>query len=131
MVLPQPVICFSFILPFLWTKVKCLIITLDIAGGCYYASTKKTERTIKAMMIFLLAVGLLIAGYFIYGRIVEKIFAANEKEVTPAVAKCDNVDYMVLPTWRVFLIRRDFGCVVRSGGLIVDCVRLNFCRRGA
>ena len=86
-------------------KSQDLIITLDIAGGCYYASTKKTERTIKAMIIFLLAVGLLIAGYFIYGRIVEKIFAANEKTVTPAVAKCDNVDYMVLPTWRVFLIQ--------------------------
>ena len=57
------------------------------------------------MIIFLLAVVALITGYFIYGKIVEKIFAANEKAATPAVEKCDNVDFMVLPTWRVFLIQ--------------------------
>ena len=57
------------------------------------------------MIIFLLAVAMLIAGYFIYGKIVENVFSANEKSVTPAIEKCDNVDYMVLPTWRIFLIQ--------------------------
>ena len=57
------------------------------------------------MTVFLLAVCTLIIGYLIYGRIVEKIFKINEKSVTPAVAKCDNVDFMTLPTWRVFLIQ--------------------------
>ncbi len=57
------------------------------------------------MIIFLLAVAALIAGYFIYGKIVERVFAANAQTVTPAVAKCDNVDFMVLPNWRVFLIQ--------------------------
>ncbi len=48
---------------------------------------------------------MLIIGYTVYGKIVEKIFAANAKATTPAVKKCDNVDFMVLPTWRVFLIQ--------------------------
>ena len=57
------------------------------------------------MTIFLLAVGALIVGYMLYGRLVEKVFKINEKAVTPAVSKCDNVDFMTLPTWRVFLIQ--------------------------
>ena len=57
------------------------------------------------MPVFLLAVAALVLGYLIYGKIVEKIFKINEKAVTPAVAKRDNVDYMTLPTWRVFLIQ--------------------------
>lgn len=57
------------------------------------------------MTVFLLAVAALVLGYLIYGRIVEKIFCINEKAVTPAVAKRDNVDFMTLPNWRVFLIQ--------------------------
>lgn len=57
------------------------------------------------MIIFLMAVCALILGYLIYGKVVEKVFSVNEKAVTPAIAKCDNVDFMVLPTWRVFLIQ--------------------------
>ena len=57
------------------------------------------------MLIFLASVFLLIAGYFTYGRLVEKIFGADSKNPTPAVTKCDHVDFMVLPTWRIFLIQ--------------------------
>ena len=57
------------------------------------------------MIIFLCAAISLITGYFLYGSIVEKIFGVDEKAITPAVSKCDNVDYMILPTWRVFLIQ--------------------------
>ncbi|MBP5353314.1 MAG: carbon starvation protein A [Alphaproteobacteria bacterium] len=57
------------------------------------------------MYIFLSAVAALIVGYIVYGTIVENIFGINKQAKTPAVARCDNVDYMVLPTWRVFLIQ--------------------------
>lgn len=57
------------------------------------------------MIIFLTAVFALILGYVIYGKIVEKVFVINEKAVTPAVAKADNVDFIVLPEWRIFLIQ--------------------------
>lgn len=57
------------------------------------------------MWVFLSAVLLLVLGYAVYGRIVEKLFGVDEKATTPAVAKCDNVDFMVLPAWRIFLIQ--------------------------
>lgn len=57
------------------------------------------------MFVFLLSVVALILGYAVYGRIVEHVFMADKGRVTPAVAKCDNVDFMVMPTWRVFLIQ--------------------------
>jgi len=57
------------------------------------------------MIIFLSSIICLLLGYFIYGKIVERIFAIDTRAVTPAVAKCDNVDFMTLPTWRVFLIQ--------------------------
>ena len=57
------------------------------------------------MVIFLSAFFTLIAGYIIYGTIVEKIFGIDAKRKTPAVAKCDNVDFMPLSNIKVFLIQ--------------------------
>ncbi|MBE6452951.1 MAG: carbon starvation protein A [Alphaproteobacteria bacterium] len=57
------------------------------------------------MGVFFLALALLIGGYVIYGSIVERIFGANKNNVTPAIYKCDNVDFMILPSWRIFLIQ--------------------------
>ncbi len=57
------------------------------------------------MITFTIALLVLIGGYFIYGRGVEKIFAPDETRPTPAVEKADGVDYMVLPNWKIFLIQ--------------------------
>ena len=57
------------------------------------------------MIVFLSAAAALIGGYFIYGGIVERIFGIDENKPTPAVAKRDDVDFMPLPVWRVFLIQ--------------------------
>lgn len=57
------------------------------------------------MAPFLIALAVLIGGYFIYGLFVEKIFGIDPKRKTPAYSMCDNVDYMPLPTWKVFLIQ--------------------------
>lgn len=46
----------------------------------------------------------LVIGYFVYGRIVERIFGPDGRP-TPAVAKADGVDYVVLPTWKIFMIQ--------------------------
>ena len=43
--------------------------------------------------------------YVVYSKVVEKIFGIDATAPTPAVAKCDNIDYMALPKWRVFLIQ--------------------------
>lgn len=57
------------------------------------------------MVSFLIALLALVAGYFIYGVFVERIFGADAERLTPAVVKADGIDYIALPTWRVFLIQ--------------------------
>lgn len=56
------------------------------------------------MFTFLGALVTLVVGYIIYGAIVDKIFAPTDK-VTPAVRINDGVDYIPLPTWKVFMIQ--------------------------
>ena len=56
------------------------------------------------MVTFFAAVVALIVGYFVYGFVVEKIFKPTDRK-TPAVENSDGVDYIPLPTWKVFLIQ--------------------------
>ena len=58
-----------------------------------------------SFMYFFLAAGALIVGYAVYSRVIEACFGANEKYVTPAKAMADGVDFVVMPTWKVFLIQ--------------------------
>jgi carbon starvation protein CstA len=48
---------------------------------------------------------ILIVGYFVYGKYVERIFGPDAKRQTPAVTKADGVDYIPLPTWKIFMIQ--------------------------
>ena len=57
------------------------------------------------MISFTLAVLLLIAGYFIYGGITERVFGVEKDRPTPSVANPDGVDYVPLPWWKAFLIQ--------------------------
>ena len=56
------------------------------------------------MVTFLIALGALVAGYLIYGKIIENIFQPTDAP-TPAITKADGVDYIALPTWKVFMIQ--------------------------
>ena len=56
------------------------------------------------MITFLLSLLALVLGYVLYGRFVERVFGPDDR-VTPAVAKADGVDYIVLPTWKIFMIQ--------------------------
>lgn len=56
------------------------------------------------MITFTLALVALIAGYFIYGAYVDKIFGPDDRE-TPALTINDGVDYIPLPTWKIFMIQ--------------------------
>ena len=56
------------------------------------------------MITFFVSLILLIAGYFTYGRLIEHVFGPD-KRPTPAVGRADGVDYVELPTWKVFLIQ--------------------------
>lgn len=56
------------------------------------------------MITFIISLLALVAGYFIYGRIVERIFGPDNRP-TPAVSKADGVDYIVMPGWKIFMIQ--------------------------
>lgn len=56
------------------------------------------------MISFLLSLLALVLGYLVYGRFVEKVFGPDDR-MTPAVAKADGVDFIVLPSWKIFMIQ--------------------------
>ena len=57
------------------------------------------------MVTFLLCILALVAGFFVYGKFVDRFFGADRNRETPAVSKSDGVDYIPLPTWKVFVIQ--------------------------
>ena len=57
------------------------------------------------MVSFIISILVLIAGYFTYGKLVENIFRVDENRKTPAIKLRDDVDYMPLSTWRIFMIQ--------------------------
>ena len=56
------------------------------------------------MITLICAVLLLVAGYVLYGKLVERVFRPDGRP-TPATAHPDGVDYIPMKTWRVFLIQ--------------------------
>ena len=56
------------------------------------------------MITFIISLVALVLGYLIYGAIVERVMRPDDRE-TPAVRLADGVDYVVLPTWKVFMIQ--------------------------
>ena len=60
---------------------------------------------IKKMITFTISILLLVAGYFFYGKFTENIIKPDSKAVTPAYKKNDGVDYMPMPTWKIFMIQ--------------------------
>lgn len=57
------------------------------------------------MITFLVSIALLVLGYVFYGRFVEKVFGADHANAVPAQTMSDGVDYVAMPTWKVFLIQ--------------------------
>jgi carbon starvation protein CstA len=57
------------------------------------------------MISFIISIIVLVLGYFTYGKFVERVFGAELDRPTPATRLRDNVDFMPLPTWRIFLIQ--------------------------
>ena len=57
------------------------------------------------MITFIVSLAVLVGGYLIYGGFVERVFGARTERATPAYTHADGVDFVPLPTWRVFLIQ--------------------------
>jgi carbon starvation protein CstA len=57
------------------------------------------------MITFLLSILALIAGYFFYSKIIERIFGADPNRTTPAETMADGVDYVPMGWGKIFLIQ--------------------------
>ena len=69
---------------------------------------KRENRDVKLDKLcnsFTICLLILVVGYFVYGRYVERVFGPEAKRPTPALTKADGVDYIPLPTWKIFMIQ--------------------------
>ncbi|MDQ1769496.1 carbon starvation protein A [Labilibaculum sp. A4] len=57
------------------------------------------------MITFLSAILALILGYIFYGKFIEQVFGADDTIKTPAVRLEDGVDFIPMPTWKMFTIQ--------------------------
>lgn len=57
------------------------------------------------MISFCISLVALVLGYVFYGAVVERVFGVEPDRPTPCFTKQDGVDYIPMPTWKVFLIQ--------------------------
>ena len=57
------------------------------------------------MLSFVISIVALILGYFLYGAFVDRVFGPDPKRPTPAVTKADGVDFIAMPSWKVYMIQ--------------------------
>lgn len=57
------------------------------------------------LIVFFFCVLLLVLGYAVYGRLAEKVYGEPHDLVMPCAEKPDGVDFVPLPTWKIFLIQ--------------------------
>ena len=56
------------------------------------------------MITFSIALVILVLGYIIYGSYVKRVFGPDGRK-TPALAKTDGIDFIPMPTWKIFMIQ--------------------------
>ncbi|WP_373829976.1 carbon starvation CstA family protein, partial [Bacteroides heparinolyticus] len=57
------------------------------------------------MTTFFIALIALLLGYFVYGKLVERVFGTDSNRATPAISMADGVDYVPMKPWRIYLIQ--------------------------
>ncbi len=57
------------------------------------------------LLVFLFCILLLLGGYHLYARLAERVYGADLRAPMPCNTHADGVDYVRMPTWRVFLIQ--------------------------
>src|SRR3546814_13728930 len=68
---------------------------------CVMNSLSGTE----SMITFFISVAILLLGYRLYSRFVERVFGIDPQKATPAISMADGVDYVPLPKWKIFMIQ--------------------------
>ncbi|MBR5133203.1 MAG: carbon starvation protein A [Alistipes sp.] len=57
------------------------------------------------MITFLICLTVLVAAYFLYGVVLERVVGIDPSADVPSKSCYDGVDFMPLPRWRIFLIQ--------------------------
>ncbi|MBQ9473972.1 MAG: carbon starvation protein A [Bacteroidales bacterium] len=57
------------------------------------------------MITFVVSIILLLLGYLLYSKVVERCVGVDPSRTTPAVVHPDGVDYVPMKPWRIFLIQ--------------------------
>ena len=57
------------------------------------------------MLTFLICLAVLIAAYFLYGGVLERVVGIDPSADVPSKTRFDGVDFLPLPRWRIFLIQ--------------------------
>ncbi len=57
------------------------------------------------MLVFVVCATVLIAGYFIYGGFVDRVFGSDSERPTPATTMQDGVDYVPMSPRKVYLVQ--------------------------
>lgn len=57
------------------------------------------------MITFIISILLLVLGYVLYSRFIERIYGVDTSRQTPAMTMNDGVDYLPMPKWKTFLIQ--------------------------
>ncbi len=57
------------------------------------------------MITFLCAAVLLLFGYFVYSKFIERVFGVDGTRPVPSQTKADGFDFVELPSWKSFLIQ--------------------------
>ena len=70
-------------------------LTLRLPAG---SERMKTMITVVCALIFL------VIGYMLFGRLVERVFAPDDRR-TPAYVREDGVDFVPMETWKAFLVQ--------------------------
>lgn len=57
------------------------------------------------MISFCIGIVLLLLGYWLYSKVIERIIGVDPQHATPAATMADGVDYVPMKPWRIFLIQ--------------------------
>ena len=57
------------------------------------------------MITFIISIILLLLGYLLYSKLIERVIGVDAQRATPATTMADGVDYVPMKPWRIFLIQ--------------------------
>jgi carbon starvation protein CstA len=57
------------------------------------------------LIAFVSGLLLLAGGYVFYGRLISSTVKPDPNRITPAIARADGLDFVAMPTWRVYLVQ--------------------------